>query len=434
MNAFKIYCSALADAFLAGDSDLNALKSRGQRCLGSTPAWLENLCQGIIQHNLLHDTDTLTDYICHYEPLRNAWFADTLPRRIAYYFFPTPQPTQPAPFVDQSIIRLATFNDLCEFFQLDENHLLWLSDPWGSTREHSQGPLQHYVYRWVDKKNSESSRLLEIPKARLKTIQRKIHQELLSKIPAHPDSHGFVKGRSIVSYTSAHLDKQWILRLDLEHFFPSISYPRIFTIFSSLGYRKPIARHLSLLCTNRVPRKILGNKITDWRFRKTMMAPHLPQGAPTSPALANLAAFNLDCRLSALAKHIDSSYSRYADDMLFSGNSYRNLNSLIPYIGHILAEEGFHMNYRKTRVMGAGQRQIATGIVLNKHHNLPRQEYDRLKAILHNCVCKGVESQNKGHPNFYAFLKGKLNYLSMLNPSKAKKLEAMFLQIDWSSQ
>ncbi len=401
--------------------------------MGISPPWLENLCREIIQNNLLFSSDAVVDYIYNYKPLRNAWSINTIKRRIAFYYFPEQKLSSPAHFVDQSISRLNSLKDLCDFLEVDENHLLWLSDPWGSSRQFSRGPLQHYLYRWIDKKYSTAPRLLEIPKSQLKTIQRRIHHELLSKIPAHPDSHGFVKGRSIVSYTSAHLNKQWVLRLDLKHFFPSIPYTRIYHIFSSLGYPKLITRQLSLLCTNCVPHKILNNKIPDWPLRKALMALHLPQGAPTSPTLANLAAFNLDCRLSALAKHIDSSYSRYADDILFSGKSNRDLNSLIPYIGHIMAEEGFHMNYRKTRVMGTGQRQTATGVVLNKHHNIPRQEYDRLKAILHNCICKGVESQNKCHPNFYAFLKGKLNYLSMLNPSKAEKLEKMFLQIDWSS-
>ena len=433
MDALKSYATALTDAFLCGEADLSSLITRGQRCLGYLPEWLEKLCREIIQKNLLRDKQALANHIHNFEPLRNAWYYHDIPRTAAYYYLPQPKPNPPAPFVDPSIARLNTLNDLCEFLEIDESRLLWLSDPWGSSRHYSQGPLQHYRYRWIPKANSNSHRLLEIPKPQLKNIQRKIYRELLNKIPVHSDSHGFTKGRSTVSYTNAHLDKRWVLRMDLQQFFPSVSYPRVFNIFASLGYPENITRQLSLLCTNCVPQRAIRNKINDWWIRKVLTSPHLPQGAPTSPALANLAAFKLDCRLSALAKSIDSHYSRYADDILFSGTNYRILNNLIPYIGHIIAEEGFHLNFRKTRVMGRGQRQQATGIILNKHHNLSRKEFDCLKAILHNCITKGVSSQSDGQENFKSHLEGKLNYLSMLNSSKGENLKKQFLRIDWNS-
>ena len=433
MDTLKIYASALADAFLSGDVDLDSLLSRGHRCLGHSPPWLEPLCKVIVKNNLAQQTELLIDYIYHYKSLRSAWLRNDFKHAIAYYYLPETKAKAPAYFVDQSVERLSTVAELCNFLDIDESHLLWLSDPWGSTQEHTQGPLQHYIYRWINKKSASGMRLLEIPKARLMSIQRKIHRDLLSKIPIHPSAHGFAQNRSIVSYTDAHLDKQWVLRLDIKHFFTSVSYARIYTIFSSLGYPRPVVRLLSLLCTNRAPSRVIGRKIDDWSVRKTLQAPHLPQGAPTSPPLSNLAAFNLDCRLTALASRINCNYSRYADDLLFSSNTYRNLNHLIAFIGSIVLDEGFVLNYRKTRVMGKGQRQTATGIVLNKHHNMPRKDYQQLKAILHNCLTKGVASQARGHSNYYAFLKGKISHLVALNPAKAEKLQKMFVQIDWTS-
>lgn len=433
MNALKTYASALADAFLCGDPDLRSLLARGRRCLGYSPDWLKPLCKEVIQHELTEHPKKLAAFIYNFESLRSYWRRNDIKHSIAYYYFPQPKAKSPAPFVDRSVIRLYSLKDLCGFLELDENQLHWLSDPWGSSSGCSHGPLQHYLYRWIAKKSSDTYRLLEIPKIKLKSVQRKINRELLTNIPAHPDVHGFVSGRSTVSFTHHHIDKQWVLKMDLKHFFTRITYTRIFNIFSTLGYPHNVVRLLSLLCTNRVPRQIIGKRITDWTHRKTLLALHLPQGAPTSPALSNLAAFNLDCRLSALARSIDINYSRYADDILFSGNSRMDLNNFIAFIGYIAAEEGFLVNYRKTRVMGKGQRQTATGIVLNKHHNIPREEYEQLKAVLHNCVTKGVKSQNNGHTDFYAHLKGKLNYFSMLNPAKAKKLERQFLKIDWNS-
>lgn len=433
MDALKTYAKALADAFLYDDPDRRTLKARGRHCLGYAPDWLNKLCKDVAQRNLLDSPQELVAYIYNYGPLVEDWRNNRIKRFAVYYYLPQQKPDSPAPFVDNSLANLSSLDDLCNFLEIDESRLHWLSDPWGSSCQHSLGPLQHYRYRWIPKKNN-SSRLLEIPKTHTKALQTKINQDLLSKIPVHPDTHGFTKGRSTVSYTQAHLGKNWVLRLDLKNFFTSVSYTRIFNIFSNLGYPKSVVRQLTLLCTNRVPYAVLDKNVTDWWFRKTLMAPHLPQGAPTSPALSNLAAFNLDCRLSALAKSIDCNYSRYADDMLFSGSAYRNLNNLIPYIGHIVAEEGFRLNYRKTRVLGQGQRQMATGIVLNQHHNIPREEYQRTKAMLHNCVRKGVKSQSNGQENFHAHLKGKLDYFSMLNPSKAEKLEKIFQRIDWDEK
>jgi len=433
MDVLKIYASALADALLSGDVDLDSLKSRANRCLGYSPPWLNNLCKAVARNNLTQQPDSLIDYIYHYKPLRSSWLRSDFKHAIAFYYLPEIQTKPRAHFIDQSIETIASLDELCNFLGMDKSHLLWLSDPWGATGKYTQGPLQHYIYRWINKKDDNRPRLLEIPKSNLMSTQRKIYRDILCKIPIHPSAHGFTRNRSIVSYTDPHLDKQWVLRLDIKNFFTNISYTRIYNIFSCLGYPKPVVRLLSLLCTNQVPPRVIGHKIPDWSFRKTLIAPHLPQGAPTSPALSNLAAFNLDCRLSALAGRIDCSYSRYADDLLFSGNTRQDLNRLIPFIGSILLDEGFVLNYRKTRVMGKGQRQTATGIVLNKHHNMSRQDYERLKAMLHNCVTKGVASQARGHLNFRAFLKGKLSHLAALNPAKAEKLENLFLRIDWTS-
>ncbi len=434
----RLAASALADAFRCGDRDIHSLISRGQRVLGYSPDWLNILAQEVLHQKLL-GTDYLTDqpeeltaFIYSFQPLQQVYNKSAKSPSIAYCYFPTTKAITPAKYVQPDLEVLNCETDLLNFLNIDETRLNWLCDRYGAPQP-GEGPLQHYYYQFIDKKNAGCSRLLEIPKPILKSIQSNINRNLLSKIPIHPNCHGFSSGRSTISFTQQHIGKKWLLRMDLKQFFSSVSYTRIFNTFSCLGYPKNIVRILSQLCSNRVPSSVLKKSGYDWRTRKLLKTPHLPQGSPASPSLANLAAFNLDCRLSAFAESIDGDYSRYADDLLFSSDTYRNISNMIPFIASIVMEEGFEINFRKTRLMGTGQQQIVTGIVLNQHRNLPRKDYESLKAIIHNCVTKGVSSQQRNKINFQAHLRGKLNYLCQLNPSKGQKLYALYQKIDWAS-
>jgi hypothetical protein len=169
-------------------------------------------------------------------------------------------------------------------------------------------------------------------------------------------------------------------------------------------------------------------------LRQRHEIPHLPQGAPTSPTLANLVAFKLDCRLSGLAISAGATYTRYADDLLFSGDAdfAAGAERLLAKVGAILIEEGFEANMRKNRVQRRGVSQRAVGMVLNVRMNPPREEYDRLKAILHNCVKKGPASQNReNHGDFQGHLLGRIAHIEWLNPEKAARLRRSFEKIVW---
>jgi hypothetical protein len=164
---------------------------------------------------------------------------------------------------------------------------------------------------------------------------------------------------------------------------------------------------------------------------------HLPQGAPTSPALANLCAFRLDLRLSGAAGKLGAEYTRYADDMAFSGDEKfeSKIHGFYRLVCKIAREEGFAINPSKTRMMAQGTRQKMTGIVLNEHPNIARSEFEILKAILHNCIRSGPEHQNRDHlSDFHAHLKGRVAYVKMINPKKGRRLERLFHRIDWDGR
>ncbi|MGA2850426.1 MAG: reverse transcriptase family protein, partial [Terracidiphilus sp.] len=283
-------------------------------------------------------------------------------------------------------------------------------------------------------------RLIEAPKEKLKELQRVILREILEQIPSHAAAHGFVKGRSIKTFAAPHVGRRVVLRLDLRDFFPSVSGARVKALFRTAGYPDAVAERLGGICTNAAPRgmwKTLGNGLDPQAMadaRALYAWPHLPQGAPTSPALANICGWRVDCRLSGLADAAGATYTRYADDLAFSGDREfeRCVSRFALWAGAILHEEGFQVHHRKTRVMRQGVRQYLAGLVTNERLNVPRADFDELKAILTNCVRHGAESQNhEGHAAFRQHLDGRVGFVEMVNPAKGARLRRVYEKIEW---
>jgi hypothetical protein len=157
-------------------------------------------------------------------------------------------------------------------------------------------------------------------------------------------------------------------------------------------------------------------------------AAHLPQGAPTSPALANLCGFRLDRRLAGLAAAIGLRYTRYADDLAFSGDlSLAATRTFVATITDIASDEGFRINARKTRIRGRGDRQSLAGLVVNAAPAVARDEYDALRALLHNASRTGLAEQNHaGHADFHGYLAGRIAWVGHRHPARAAKLAMLF--------
>lgn len=328
---------------------------------------------------------------------------------------------QPRPLIDTSpwaLPEIPTLTDLASFLNLHPDDLGWLTNP----RHH------HYHEQWLPKRRG-GRRLLESPKPLLKQSQRILLKGLLNKVPPHEAATGFRPGYSIRDFVHAHTGKAIVLKMDLANFFPSIQILRVKRTFMALGYRESVAYALACLTTAR-------SRGNDFNSTEAVLyqPAHLPQGAPTSPALANLAAFRFDCRLAGLAKSAGASYTRYADDLLFSGDDdfSRQVGRFEIKVMAIALEEGLAINARKTRTMHKSQSQTAVGLILNEQMNARRADYDLLKAILNNCQKHGPQSQNrKSHPNFQAHLQGKVEWIESLNPRWGKKLQATYQTIEW---
>lgn len=312
--------------------------------------------------------------------------------------------------------KLATPGDLADFLAITPEQLIRFADLRGLSA-HSTDPFgPHYLCHLRPKRNG-GHRLIEAPRPFLKTLQRRILRGILDHVPPHHAAFGFRRGRNCVQAAARHAGERVVLGFDLTDFFPGLDVARVYGLFRSLGYPAATARDLAGLCSALTPRRyLLGHDPT---LTGRLHARHLPQGAPTSPALANLLAFRLDCRLAALARSLDAQYSRYADDLSFSGDA-RIAPILLRAVPEICAEEGFRPNHRKTRVMPSHQQQKVTGILVNHHTNLPRVEYDRLKAILHRL--QQPDDPRRQDMAFLGHLSGRIAWLAQLNPHRAARL------------
>jgi len=315
---------------------------------------------------------------------------------------------------------LGDLAELAAFLGLDGGALDWFADRREINRHARDERLRHYRYVW------RPHRLIEAPKPRMRDLQRRLLDQILSVVPVHDRAHGFVPGRGTHTFARAHTGADVLVRLDLRAFFSSITAARIYGLFRGLGYPEPVAHTLTALTTTRTPAHVL-REAPDPHLAALLRQPHLPQGAPTSPALANLCAFRLDRRLSALADRFGVTYGRYADDLALSGTlTNARVDRLVELTGRIAAEEGFRVHPGKTRIRRRSQRQELTGLVVNERPAVPREEYDRLRAVLHNAARHGLAEANRdGHADFAAHLAGRVAWMSHRHPTRAAKLHEL---------
>ncbi|MEO5688809.1 MAG: reverse transcriptase family protein [Burkholderiaceae bacterium] len=315
---------------------------------------------------------------------------------------------------------------------------------WRLTRSASwqrRAPLgeQHYRYELLPKRTG-GWRLLEVPHPYLRELQRKLLHELVAQVPPHEAACAYVRGRSVVDHARAHAGQAVLLKFDLQDFFATVRASRVHATFVAFGYSRAVARELMALCTTATPEPVLERLRADggltWAQARRFRDAHLPQGAPTSAALANLCAFRLDTRIAGLAQALGARYTRYADDIVLSGDASlrRWADRIAVRVAGFALDEGFALNHRKTRCVTASRRQQVANIVVNAKPNLPRDEFDRLKATLHRCVTQGPSTQNRaGVPQWEQHLRGRVAWAAQINADKAQRLQRLLERIDWSA-
>ena len=272
-----------------------------------------------------------------------------------------------------------------------------------------------YNKRHIPKK-SGGYRQLFIPAIRLKYIQRWILDHILVRIKISEYATGFCKDKSIVTNAKFHIGKECVLNMDMKDFFPSINDELIFRIFAYYGYTKKVSYMLATLCT----------------FKGS-----LPQGAPTSPCLSNIVCLRLDKRLHNLAERYHASYSRYADDITFSGD--KTIRDCQFFITKIVNDEGFEINDKKTRIAYKYQRQEVTGIIVNDGKLRVNKKYKRkIYQEIYYCTKFGILNHMKktkcDKAFFQEYLYGKAFFINMVEPAEGKKLLYLLKKLFWDHE
>jgi RNA-directed DNA polymerase len=312
---------------------------------------------------------------------------------------------------------LSTPADVAQAMGVTISRLRWLAF-------HSEASSNIHYVRFSVPKKSGGIRELASPHRDLAGCQEWILENILTKVAVREQAHGFVCGRSTLTNASPHVSAEVVVNADLKDFFPSITFPRVKGAFQSLGYSPAAATILALLCTE-CPRRTVTYEGQTYHVATGPRG--LPQGACTSPALSNIISRRLDVRLAGICAKLGWQYTRYADDLTFSssGEAAAKVGYLLARVRHIVGEEGFTVNEKKTRVLRRNTAQTVTGIVVNDRTAVSRRTIRRLRAILHRAGKEGLKAQNRhGHPHFLSWLEGMIAYVSMVNPDQGRPLRA----------
>lgn len=247
-------------------------------------------------------------------------------------------------------------------------------------------------------KKSGGTRTITAPDGRLKDIMRTISFMLNNLYDAPEEAKAFIPGRSIVDNAKLHINKNYVLNIDLSDFFTSITAYMVERSLTDIGIPPVVSQTMASICTYPT-------------IDKGKLMNVLPQGAPCSPVLSNICASKMDARLRGLAKRFGVTYSRYADDMTFSSNHnvYQEDSDFMMELAKIIEECKFNLNHQKTRLQKRGNRQEVTGITVSEKTNVSRKFTKNLRSDIHrlNYVAE---------PTFHEVnvIRGKLNYLSMV--------------------
>ena len=432
----------LAGLFIATDWTPQAMESAVREALGPDwrRPWLKPLIADVLKKSptpYAPSHGTLKQLILDSRAFRGFYPEAKENPAVEAFIEPAPVFAPIATFRDMGLPELAGPADLAHWLNLSPRHLAWFADIEGYRTSAEVESTRHYVNSWVPKRTGPP-RLIEAPKQLLKGIQRKILRDILDPIAVHDCAHGFRRGRSCITAAQLHAGEDIVIAMDLKDFFPSVTIRAVHGLFRSLGYPWTVAQQLTGLCATMTPAAFFDGLPPDSRHdretRRLFLQQHLPQGAPTSPALANLCARRLDCRLDGLARRMGARYTRYGDDLAFSGDGDFAARSggFLRMVSAISADQGFAVNRPKTRIMRQSNCQRITGLTVNSHINVPRGEYDRLKATLHNCARRGPTSQNRdSHPDFRAHLDGRVTWVETVNPHKGLRLRLLFMRIAW---
>jgi len=253
----------------------------------------------------------------------------------------------------------------------------------------------YYKSFYITKKDKSKKRQIESPSKELKSIQRWVLANYLNSIPINNRANGFIKHRGIKRNAQFHLNKSYILTVDIKDFFPSISQSMVVTALSKHFEDNDFVIKLSKLCT----------------YKR-----RLPQGAPTSPILSNIVFKKIDEDITRFCNSKMVTYTRYADDMTFSSDTKNTLHEVYSFLNEILIANSFSINKKKTRYLSGKGRMSITGVNINDGRLTVRKEIKRnLRSNIYNLIVKKDNSISENS------ILGYLSFIKDIEPEYYEK-------------
>ncbi len=301
------------------------------------------------------------------------------------------------------------------------------------------------------RKRSGGWRRISVPQFELLKVQKYIDRFILSEIEDSPYSYAFKSKTSIVDCAKQHLGCKWLLKIDLRHFFESLSEIQVYRVFSEAGYNSLVSFELARLCTKVLPKPAKKYFKANWRcggpvcrysfYRdKRNRIGHLPQGAPTSPRLSNLIVQGLDNEIAKAAGEYKLSYTRYADDMAFSTGSSRfskrEGREFINMIYLLLPRYGLRPHPQKAQIVPPGARKIVLGLLVDGDKiRLPKHFRSKLECHLYYCLKDPIgHAESRGFASVLGlknYVSGLLAYANQVDSDYVNKILPDCGKLDW---
>lgn len=278
-----------------------------------------------------------------------------------------------------------SFEHLCEQLSITEQLLYYLTYK-----------KEYCYFQKVIPKKDKTERILNVPNLSLKVVQKWILKEILEKIFVSEQAMAFVPHKNgLRENAERHKKNIFLLEMDITNFFGTITEQQVYTLFCNIGYNSKVAGILANLCT-------YDN--------------YLPQGAVTSPYIANLVCYHMDARINGYCSRKDIVYTRYADDLTFSSDNRMLLNKIEKFIKYIVTDEGFTINDKKTRYLSNAVKKTVTGITINDDSIHVDKKFKRdLRAQIY-CSIKLKDYQNNSQ------ILGKIAYVNSIEKGFRDKI------------
>lgn len=258
-------------------------------------------------------------------------------------------------------------------------------------------------------KQSGGTRPISVPEPILMDVQRWLLSNVLNRVPEHPASFAYRHGVSIVQCAEQHVGAQWMVKMDLHNFFGTVLESSVYPVFRRLGYSKLVAFELARITTRAEGNlRASGSEhvIGDYSMHSQGV---LPQGGPTSGQLANAVAGRLDRLLQAYATRSGLVYTRYSDDLAFSGHSTfsrMEASGVIGDVNGLVRRAGFEAHRTKSRVVPPGARKIVLGLLVDDSVRLLPEDRRRIEVHLRGCQKFGLakHAAHRGFDSVFSFI------------------------------